>query len=123
MLTIPGFPVFLCLVVTSALKKHLSSICQEIRPQSAFTDLGPSCPLQTILLSDQVVCDSSLQFADSNSHLVHFFPNLKCTKQLYYLQQAVKSAPASSNFYKSAPNCFYYLQWAVTPDWMCSIAL
>jgi hypothetical protein len=38
------------------------SIGLEIRPQSTIIlPLGPSCPLQTILLSDLVGCDSPLQ--------------------------------------------------------------
>jgi hypothetical protein len=53
---------FLYLVVTLDLKINFrSSIGIEIRPQSAFLPLGPSCPLQTILLSDLVGFDSPLQ--------------------------------------------------------------
>jgi hypothetical protein len=40
---------------------HRSSIGLDIRPQSALLPLGPSCPLQIILLSDLVVCGSQLQ--------------------------------------------------------------
>jgi hypothetical protein len=45
---------FLFLVVTLALK-------QNPRPHMPFLTLGLSCPLQTILLSDLVECDSPLQ--------------------------------------------------------------
>jgi hypothetical protein len=41
--------------------------------------LGPSCPLQTILLSDLVGCDNSLQMVMAVWHT--FFNNLKCAKQ------------------------------------------
>ncbi len=53
---------FLFLVVTLALQQNpRSSIGLEIRPKNALTAIGPSCPLQTILLSDLVGCDSLLQ--------------------------------------------------------------
>ncbi len=75
----------------------------------------PSCPLETLLLSDLVWCDSPLQIIMAvwcsvpNSH--------------YYLQQAVTLNPAILNLKKCAPNGHCYLQRAVTHNWMDSIAL
>jgi hypothetical protein len=48
------------------------------------------------------------------------FSNLKRAK---WLQLAVTPDPASSNSETISPNDYYYLQRAVTPDWMGSIAL
>jgi hypothetical protein len=62
-LIIPGFPDNLLSVScgdTCFKKKNRSSVGLEIRPQSAYTPLGPSCPLQTILLNDLVGYDSPL---------------------------------------------------------------
>ncbi len=42
---------------------------------------------------------------------------------LYCQQWAIKPTPGSSNFKKSAPDRHYYLQRAVKPNWMGSIAL
>jgi hypothetical protein len=53
---------FLYLVVTLDLKQSpRSGNDLEIWPQSAFTAFRALCPLQTILPSDLVGCDSQLQ--------------------------------------------------------------
>ncbi len=63
-LTIPGFPytVFLYLVMTLSLKKIICLVkAWKSGLKVPLLLLGPSCPLQTILLSDLVGCDSPLQ--------------------------------------------------------------
>jgi hypothetical protein len=77
---------FLFLVVTLAFKKNnRSSIGLEIRPQkSAFIAFSsPLPPLQTILMSDLVGCDSPLQMVMAVWRT--FFKNLKHSKQPLYI--------------------------------------
>jgi hypothetical protein len=50
----------------------------EIMPQSAFTALGPSCPLQAILLGDLIGCGKSLQIVMA---VWRTFLNLKPAKR------------------------------------------
>ncbi len=77
--------------------------------------LGPSCLLQTILLSDLVGCDRPLHF------LLKFEV---CQNSNYCPQRAVTTYwPRKFRVKKSASTCHYYLQQAVTPDWMGSVAL
>ncbi len=66
--------------------------------------LGTSCPLQTILLSYIVWYNSPMQIKMAVWRI--FFLNLKRVKQLLLSKKV----------------CHYYLQKAVTPDWMGSIA-
>ncbi len=60
--------------------------------------IGPSSPLQTILLSDLFRCDSPLQIVKAVWHT--FFYNFKPAKQPYCQQRAVTPDPGSSNFKK-----------------------
>jgi hypothetical protein len=92
-------------------KTHRSSIGLEIRP---LQPLGPSCPLQTILLGDLVGCGNPLQIVMA---VWRTFFNLSALNSHYSLQRATTPDPASS------PNCHYHLQRAVIPDWMGSTAL
>jgi hypothetical protein len=62
-----------------------------------FLPLGRSCPLQTILLSDLVGCDSPLQIVMAVCPTTPDPESLNSNK-------------------KRVPNCHYYLQRAVTPD-------
>ncbi len=57
---------FLYLVVTLACKKILGLV-------PLLPSLGPSCPLQTILLSDLVRCDSPLQIEMAVCHNFYKF--------------------------------------------------
>jgi hypothetical protein len=63
--------------------------------------LGPSCHLQTILLSDLVWCGSLLQIVMANWHT---FLNLKRAKQPLKIAVVATPDPASTKFKKSAPN-------------------
>jgi hypothetical protein len=76
-----------------------------------FLPLGRFCPQQTILLSDQVECDSPLQI------VMAFWRTFIVSRGLSYHTQRVWIQT------KRAPNCHYYLQRAVAPDWMGSIFL
>ncbi len=76
-----------------------------------FLPLGCSCPLQTIMLSNLVWCDFPLQI------VMTFWGTIIVSRGLSHLTQNVWIQT------KRAPNCHYYLQRAVTPDWMGSIAL
>ncbi len=64
-LTVPGFHTtyFLFLVVTLAFKKSLGQVLtwKSGLKKLPFLPLGPSCTLQTTLLSDLVGCGSPLQ--------------------------------------------------------------
>jgi hypothetical protein len=73
--------------------------------------LGPSCLLQTILLSDLVRCDSPLQI------VMAIWRTIIVSRGLSHQTQKVQIQT------KRAPNCHYYLQRAVTPEWKGSIAL
>ncbi len=99
-------------MVTLALKKNpRSSIGLVIRPESAFSVFGRSCPLQTILLSNLVGCDSPLQI------VMAFWGTIIISRGLSHPTQKVLIQT------KRGPNCHYYLQRAGTPDWMGLIAL
>ncbi len=90
----------------------------ESRPQSfltAFRSLLHSANY-SVEWSGQVWQPS----ADSNGCLVHFFLNLKSTKQPLVSRGILTHDQESSNLKKWAPNCHYHLQRAVTPDWMGS---
>jgi hypothetical protein len=55
----PGFPYNLLSVSCGDIgfkKNTMSNTGLEIRPLGAFLPLGPSCTLQTILLSDLIRC-------------------------------------------------------------------
>jgi hypothetical protein len=73
--------------------------------------LGCSCPLQTILLSDLVGCDSTLQTVMAGWGTIIVSRGLSHQTQKVQIQR------------KRAPNCHYYLQRAVTPSGKGSIAL
>ncbi len=84
----------LFLVVTLALnKKHRSSWKSGLK--RPLLHLGPSCPLQTILLSDLVRCGIPLQIV---MPVWHAFLFETCqTAITYSLQRAAKPYPAKSN--------------------------
>jgi hypothetical protein len=73
--------------------------------------LGGSCPLQTILLSDLVGFDSPLQIVKAVWCTIIGSKGLSHPTQKAQIQT------------KRAPNCHYYLQRAVIPNWKDSIAL
>ncbi len=73
--------------------------------------VGLPCPLQTILLSGLVGCESTMQI------VMAIWRTIIVSRGLLCLTQKVKIKT------KRAPNCHYYLQRAVTPDWKGSIAL
>ncbi len=114
-LTIPGYP-HNCLLASCGeigfLKKILDlvSACKS-GPKVPFLPLGRSCPLQTILLSDLVGCYSPLQIVMAFWRIIIVRRGLSNPTQKVWIQT------------KRAPNCHYYLQRAVTPKWMGSIAL
>ncbi len=85
---------------------------KSLRLQRAFLPLGRSCPLQTIpTLSDLVGCDSPLQMVMAGWRTIIVSRELSHPVQKVWIQT------------KKMPNCHYYLQRAVTPDWMGGIAL
>ncbi len=87
-----------------------------------FLPLGPSCPLQTILLSDLVGCGSPLQIV--MAVCLHFFEILSAPNCHYYLQRAVTPDPWQVQIFKKVrQTAITFLQMAVTPDWIGSIAL
>jgi hypothetical protein len=57
------------------------------------------------------------------ANLTHFLKILSTPNSHHIQQRAVTTDPRISNLKKSAPNCRYYLQWAVKADWMGSISL
>jgi hypothetical protein len=63
---------------------------------------GPSCPLQTIMLSDLVGCDMCQPVADINGHLTHFFKIgtywVRCGSPLL----TIMAAKHTSNFKKGS---------------------
>jgi hypothetical protein len=75
-------------------------------PRSGLLPLGPSCPLQTILLSDLIGCGSLLQKVMAVWRTFFKFDACQTTK---------------SN--KIARNGHFNLQRAVVPDWMANTAL
>ncbi len=113
-LTLPRFP-YNCFPAScddiGFLKNPRSSIGLEIRPQSAFSAFRALLPSANYSAewSGRVWQTS----ADSNGCLAHYF----CQQRLSHLTQKVQIQT------KMAPNCHYYLQRAVTPDWMGSSAL
>ncbi len=96
-------------------KKPRTCIGLEIRTQSGFAAFRALLPSANYSAewSGRVWQPTS----DCNCHLAHFFNNLKRDKQPLYSQQRALIQN------KSAPNCYYHLQRAVTPNWMGSIAL
>ncbi len=83
--------------------------------------LGHSCHLQTIMQSDLVGCDSPLQIVVA---IWKPFSNLKPAKWLLLRSAGgCHGLPSKFTFLKSVPNGHYYLQRAVTFDWMGSIVL
>jgi hypothetical protein len=100
---------FLCIVNDIGFFKNpRSSIGLEIKPKIAFT-LGPSCPLQTILLNDMVGCDSPQQIVMAVCCIFYFF--LFEARQTALLSAAgCHTQPKASLNSKSVPNCYYYLQ-------------
>ncbi len=58
-------------------------------------------------------------FTFTNGRLVHFLKIWSVPNSPYCQHRAATLDPASS-IKKSSPNCHYYLQGAVTPDWMGS---
>jgi hypothetical protein len=77
--------------------------------------LGPYCPLQTIFLSDLVGCNLPLQTVMAVWR--NFFFNME--GQTAIIDSSGLSHPTQKiPIEKSVPNCHYYLQRAVTPDWM-----
>ncbi len=79
--------------------------------------LGRFCPLHYILLRDLVRCWQPT--ADSNGHLAPFYH----AKQPLFSTEGCHTRPRKFTFKKSAPNCHYYQQRAVTLHWIGSIAL
>ncbi len=73
--------------------------------------LGPSCPLQTILLSDLVECDGPLQIVMAFWRT--FFKIWCAPNSNYFSPAGCHTRPRKSNFEKSAPHCYYY---AARPD-------
>jgi hypothetical protein len=114
-LTISGFP-HNCLSVSCGdigFKKILGLVLAwKSGLKVPFLPLGRSCPLQTILLSDLVGCDSPLQI------VMAFWCNI-----MYIVSRGCHTRPRKFEHTKRASNCYYYLQRAVTPAWMGSIAL
>ncbi len=113
-LTIPGFP-HNCVPVSCGdigFKKILGLVVSwKSGIKVPFLPLGRSCPLQNILLSDLVGCDSPLQIVMTFLCTIFVNRGLSHPTQKVWIQT------------KRAPNWHYYLQRAVTPDWMGSIAL
>jgi hypothetical protein len=81
--------------------------------------LLPSCPLQTILLSDQVGSDSPLQIVIA---IWCTFLKLE-TRQTVIIATSMLPHPTQQVQIQKNSNCHYYLQRVVAPDWMGSIAL
>ncbi len=84
-LTIPGFP-HNCLPVSCGdivfLKKILGPVLAwKSGLKVPFLLLGPSCPLQTILLSDLAGCDSPLQIVMAYWHTTLFSRGLSHSTQ------------------------------------------
>jgi hypothetical protein len=115
-LTIPGFP-YNCLSVScgdiSFKKNPRSCIGLEIKPQIqiAFTSFLTLLPSANFLLSDLVGRDSPLQI------VMAVWPTIIVSRGLSHLTQKIQIKT------KSVPNCHYYLQRAVIPDWKGGIAL
>jgi len=106
-LTILGFP-HNCLPLSCGDNWLLKKIqCLVLAWKSglkvSFLPFGCSCPLQTILLRDLIVCDCPLQIVMAFWHTILFSRGLS-------LQT------------KRAPNCHFFLQRAVTPHWRGIIA-
>ncbi len=106
-LTIPGF-LYNCLPVSCGdigFKKILGLVLTwKSGLKVLLLPLGRSCPLQTILLSDLIGFDSALQI------VMAIWPTIIVSRGLSHLTQT-----------KMAPNCHYYLQRAVTPDWRAAL--
>jgi hypothetical protein len=113
-LTIPEF-LHNCFLVSCGdigfKKNPRPNIAQEIWLQSALLPWGHSCPLQTVLLSDLVGCDSPLQ------RIMAFWRTIIVNRGLSHPTQKVWIQT------QRAPNSHFYLQRAVTPDCMGRIAL
>ncbi len=75
--------------------------------------LGPYCHLQTILLSDLFGCDSPLQIGVDNWRTFFY---LRRTEQPLLSVAGSHTRLRKFEFKKSAPNCHYYLQRAVTSN-------
>ncbi len=76
--------------------------------------LGPSCTLQTILLSDQVGCDRPLQLADSNIRLVHFFTICSSLSRPTRKVQILKKCPKT--FITICIGLSHLTVWAALPS-------
>ncbi len=99
-LTIPGF-AHNCLPVSCGdfgFKKILGlELAWKSGLKVPFLPLGGSCPLQTILLSDLVGCDSPLQIVMAFWHTISVSTGLSHPNQIAWFQT------------KRAPNCHYYI--------------
>ncbi len=82
--------------------------------------LGPSCPLQTILLNDLIGCNSSLHIVIAVWCTFFKFNGHQTT---IIVSRGLPHPTHQVQIFKRAPYCHYYLQQAVAPDWMGSIAL
>jgi hypothetical protein len=103
-LTIPRFPHNL-----------LPACCGDI----GLLLLGRSCPLQTIQLSDLVKCDSPLQIVTGMA-ILRFFKFE--ARQTIIVSSRLPHPTQQVQIKEKWPNCYYYLQQAVTPAWIGSIA-
>jgi hypothetical protein len=91
-------------VVTLAfLKKAWDKYWPGNQASNALLPLGPSFPLQTILLSDLVWCDSPQLIAIFGT----LFKNLSAPNS-HYCQQRAAIPNAAKNVLKNAPNSHHY---------------
>ncbi len=102
-----------CLSVYCGFKKNpRSSIGLEIRPQSAFS------AFRVLLPSANYSAEwPGRVWQPSADIVITIWPTIIVSRGLSHLTQKVWIQT------KRVPNCHYYLQRAVTPDWMGSIAL
>ncbi len=99
-LTIPGFPYTL-LYVSCRVIGFLKTSQVYYWPRNHF---GPSCPLQTILLSDLIGCDRPLQMVMT---IWRIFLNLKRAKQPLLPAEGCHTPPRKFRLKKTVPNCHY----------------
>ncbi len=123
-LTIPGFTYNLLPVSCGDIgfKKSLGQVLAwKSGLKVHLLPLGPSCCLQTILMSDLVRSDSLLQI------VMAVWRTFFLTFEVYQTANIAISGLSHSikqiQIFFKAPNSHYYLQRAVTPDWKGSIAL
>ncbi len=94
------------MVTVAFLKNSRSNIDLERRPQSAFTAFRALLPS-----------------ADSNGRLAHFLFFFEARQTAIIVSRGLSHPSQEVQIKKRVPICHYYLQRAVTPAWMGSIAL